>query len=163
MNLDVALGLSDPALITRWFVHLPDITDPFQTFVESIELPFPKLAAKPRYGHARNTYYPDMEDIDAITVNMYETDKFDAQQYVQRWYDKVRDRNDNYGVPRDYKRRLESHLFHRDRNEPVAKVVFTGAWPTDRNPISLNYEDVTGRIIHGFQLQVDRQPEVIYT
>lgn len=156
MNLDVMLGLSDPALVTRWFVHMPDIDSPFNCIVESVEATFEKVAPVARYARGTSYYYPGAAEVDAITLNIYEYHDFRVSKYLHGLLQKVRKPNGAYGVPKDYKRLIYAHLYHLDKDEAVAKLTFKGAWLTDQAALSLNYESETDRIIRSATFSVDR-------
>lgn len=150
-----ALNAPDPALKSRFYVYVPDITDLYQCVVETIQPTFNKIPAKPRFTAGRNEYFPDNNDIDGLSITFYETFDFKVTAWLSRWRSKIVHPNSTYGLPKEYKRDILVHVYSYDSEHPLIIMKYIGCWPTDQNPFNLAYEDETGRLQVDAQFSVD--------
>lgn len=141
-----ALYAPDPSLKSRFYVYVPDTNDPYHCVVETINATFNKIPAKPRFGGGSNTYFPDNNDIDAITITFYETYKYQVCAWLSRWRALIVKPDGSYGLPPEYKRDFRVALFNYNNEEPTLTLTYKGCWPTDQNPFALAYEDAEGRL-----------------
>lgn len=159
ITLEQVLLMKDPALISRWFIRVPEMTSPYECVAESAELSFPRTPPKGRHYQGTERFYPDFRTIDGITINFYETWDFQTTRWLQKWRNKVRKPNGNYGVPADYKRDIFADMYRLDENRPILTLKLTGCWPTDKIPYSLTYDDEVGRVTCGVLFSVDDNDE----
>lgn len=164
ITLGNALLVKDPALACRWWVQVPTdtVSSPFECIAENIEISFAKTPAKGRHFQGTQRFYPDIRDIDSVTITFYETFDHQVGKWLQRWRSKINRDDGSYGYPVDYKKDILAHMYRLDANEPVLTYKLEGAWPTDRATITMNYDDEVARVqvISVFSIDKNTQIEV---
>lgn len=150
-----ALYAPDPALKFRFYVHVPDVDDMYSCVVDTISATFPKVPAKARFGGGSNTYFPDTNDIDGLSITFYEAYDYRVTAWLSRWRAKVVKPDGTYGLPPEYKRDITVMMFNYSVETPVMTMTYKDCWPTDQNPFALSYEDSEGRLQVEAQFAVD--------
>jgi hypothetical protein len=129
----------DPLLAFKWVCsELPGGLP--VDYVESIDMPFPKIQPKDGlFGAGTYTYYPAFEDIDAFDLNLYEDSKMSTTKWLLLWFERIRDPEDGaYYLPTHYKCDLKFILMDTT-GASVAEVTMLNCWPTGRGNWDLNY------------------------
>lgn len=139
-------SLKDPAIQTRWRVIMPDQKRETQYIAETVEAVFRGVSSKARYAQAKSQHFPDASEIDTLNITFYETYDFEVTRYLDRWRKLIRDEKGYYGMPGDYEKDIQVHFLAYDSDKPIMKFKYEKCWPIDSSPLSLNYEDSSGRI-----------------
>ena len=148
-------SIKDPAIQTRWRVLMPDQKREWQYMAESVEAVFRGVSSKARYSQAKSRHFPDASEIDTLNINFYETYDFEVTKYLYKWRHKIRSVDGFYGMPQDYERDIYVDMLHYDIDKPIARFKYLKCWPIDASPLSLNYEDSTGRVQVSATFRVD--------
>jgi len=139
--LQNALDAPEPALAHRFFVRIPDMHDPQECIVDAIDMTFHSVQAKGRHMQGAQKFYQDMKDIATVTITFHETYDFRVTKYLQRWRNKVVDKDGNFGAPIEFKRDIFVDLLGLETNDPQLTFILKDAWPTDKSPFNLSYMD----------------------
>lgn len=150
-----ALNAPDPALKFRFYVYVPDTTDSYHCVVENITATFVKIPSKPRFNGGSNSYYPDTNDIDGLSITFYEAYDYRVSAWLSRWRALVVRSDGFYGIPSEYKKTIMIHAYNNNSENPTLKLQYSGCWPTDQQPFEFSYEDATGRMTVQAQFSVD--------
>jgi hypothetical protein len=158
LNRSEAMRMPDPALQGRWLVVLPDVGDGVsKLFVETIQTTFYKTPAKSRGQQGSNSYYPDLADIDGLTMTVYEDHLHSAARALQKWANLIYDADTGYyGLPVNYKK--DVIVFHyglENTSTPLLTETYKGCWPTDRMRNEQNYSEIDGRLTLNITLSAD--------
>lgn len=160
LERELAYGMPEPAQSTLWVVEFPFSTSVYHIYAEQFSPTFPKVPSRPRFTDGSNTYYPEITDIDGISATFYETSDYRVSQWLMKWRQLIVDAKGNYGAANRYKKKVTARLFARDNlNNASAVLVYSGVWPTDKSPFSLNYDDETGRLTVEVQFSTDSVEE----
>lgn len=162
LNFTSALLVKEPALVSRWYLQVPDVSGPYECIAESVELSFEKNQPKGRHFSATQRFYPDFRDIDGTTVVFYETWDFQVTKWLTRWRKQVYRSDGTYGYPVDFKKKMTAYMFNLSSNEPILAYELTGCWPTDKVPYNLTFEDSEGRLQTACIFSVDGCDEIVY-
>ena len=155
LNRQYALNAVDPALSTRWYVMVPGATSPTFAVAESVTATFRKIPAKSRYRTGKNSNYADNSEIDGLTIVFFETSDFQVTKWLRTWREMVFHPDGTYGLPVQYKKDIFVQMLGIENNNVQLSLKYTGAWPTDQSPWTLDYEDATGRVKVEAQFSVD--------
>ena len=147
--------LKDPAIQTRWRVIMPDQRNPMQYMAESVEAVFRGVSSKARFAQAKSKHYPDASEIDALNIIFYETYDYEVTRYLERWRNKIRNKQGFYGMPAEYEKTIYVDMLHYDVNNYIIRFKYLKCWPIDSSPLSLTYEDSSGRIQVNATFRVD--------
>ncbi len=154
LSREIALSVPDPALSTQWVLRVPFVNSTIQVVAEKVTATFSKVPATARFNTGSNTYYPGTNDIDALSITFYETYDYRVSQWLRQWRLLVVHDDGNYGVPAEYKKKMFVQMYSSQGN--IAQTLtYHGTWPTDKEAISLSYDDETGRITVDAQFSVD--------
>lgn len=159
LTMEAALAIKDPALQSRWFIRVPDISSPYECVAESAEISFTRMPQKGRHYQGRERFYPDFVSIDSVTINFYETWDFQTSRWLKKWRSRIYKSDGAFGVPAEFKRDIYADMYRLDSNTPVLTLHLIGCWPTDKIPFSLTYDDEVGRIQCGVMFSVDDNDE----
>lgn len=155
LTLEAALLIKDPALVSRWFIRVEGTSSPYECIAESAELSFHKTPPKGRHYQGTQKFYPDFKDIDGITINFYETFDFSVTKFIKKWRSQIVREDGAYGVPVEYKRKISAFMYTQNQNVPMITFEMEGAWPTDKIPFSLTYDDEVGRLQAAVMFSID--------
>lgn len=147
-------GDTEPLLNFKWIcIEAPYGLDPGR--IESVSLPFPKLAIKEGYfGSGSFTYFPGFEDIDSFDLEIYEDSKASALQWSIEWRNRIRDPDSGfYALPPEYKQTFSFEL-HDTTGQTVITVNLIDCWPSQPSPWALNYKE-SGRIVMNVNFSCD--------
>lgn len=139
-------GVKDPAIQTRWRVIMPDQKRDTQYIAETVEAVFRGVSSKARYAQAKSQHFPDASEIDTLNITFYETYDFEITKYLYAWRHKIRNERGFYGMPHTYEKTIYVHMLHYDSDRPIMKFKYEKCWPIEASPLSLSYEDSTGRV-----------------
>lgn len=142
---DYADSILDPALTSQWIIRFPNLTSE-QIFAETLGLSFQKIPAKARHGGASNTYFPDFNDVDAVSITFYENKNYETTKWINQWRLKVVNKDGTYGLPIDYKVDAEASFYPIDSDEATLRVAIKQMWPTEQASIDYSNEDSAGRV-----------------
>jgi hypothetical protein len=142
---DYADSILDPALTSQWLLQFPNLANN-QIFAESLSVNFTKIPAKARHGGGSNTYFPDFNDIDAISVVFYENQNYETTKWINEWRRKVVKEDGTYGLPIEYKLDVLASFYPVDSETASLEVKFLQIWPTEQASIDYSNEDTSGRV-----------------
>lgn len=134
----------DPQLDWRWIVIDPiPFGQNFKmdcTYIESVDLPIPNVAAEQIRVSGRPMMLPGLSSLEAFTINFYNDVDGRAFQYLLYWKGLVKDFGTGiYGYPSDYMADLQVALLD-NKGEEVVRACLMGIWPADTNNLSLSYD-----------------------
>lgn len=155
LNFTSAINIKDPALVSRWFLSVPDVEGPYHCIAETVELPFDKNQPKGRHFQGTQRFYPDFRDIDGVTVVFYETHDFQVTRWLNNWRKQIYRSNGTFGLPSEYKKSMYAYMYSLTSNSPILTYHIRGCWPTDKIPYNLTHEDEEGRIQTACLFSVD--------
>lgn len=153
----LAHGLPDPAQNTLWYAWFPFTNGMvYHVLAEQITPTFPKTPSKPRPTDGSMTYYPDTSDIDGLNCTFYESFDLRVCAWLRAWRKLVVDNEGNYGVPAIYKKEVVVQLYScDDLRTPIKTMRYHGIFPTDQTPLTLSYDEESGRITVEAQFSAD--------
>lgn len=154
MLRDRALSAPDPALSTLWLVQVPFNSSVTFLVAEDCTATFPKIPAESRFANGEHRYRPGFKDIDGLSITFYETYKYEVSEWLRLWQNMIY-KDGIYGVPSDYAAPITVTLYSKHQSAPVRTLKYLNAWPTDRGPYQLNYNEETGRTTVQAQFSVD--------
>ena len=156
LSRDSAFGVPDPALASLYKVFVPFLGSTTILVAETISPTYQKIPAVARFGHGSNTYFPDVNDIDGLTITFYETHDFLVTKWLKAWRKMVVNPEDSsYGVPTTYKQEISVHYYNGWSPAPVYLARYIGCWPTDQGTFSLDYSNLEGKLSVEAQFSVD--------
>lgn len=155
--IEKILNLPDPQLQTKWVAKsLPFDLPP--EYMESIDLPFNNITVSEGvYVGGKFLYFPGTHTISSFSASFYEDRKGTALKWIQDWKNRVKNlQTGAYGLPKAYKRDIVVSMLDQKNNVSM-NVRLKDCFPTDTSPMTLNYTDGTGRIVHQQNFSVDDQ------
>lgn len=150
------IQLGAPAPDWLYFVRMPNVAgagNSGDVIAEQISFPHKNIPANPRFGGATNTYYPGTSDVSSASISFYETEDYIVTRYLKAWQRLVKDENDVYGMPIDYKKNIMFELYSREGR--VTNVgILIGAWPTNISNFDVNYAS-SGKLTVSCNFSID--------
>lgn len=154
-QLEKLYNLPDPLLAFRWVcTYLPFDLPPH--YMEAIDLPVNNIAAGEQvYAGGKFFKFPGTHSLGSFTSTIYEDRNGRGLKWIEEWKSKVKNfKTGSYGLPKAYKQAIVVSLLDNKNNKVITARIL-GVWPTDTNPMSLNYTDGTARIAHQQTFEAD--------
>lgn len=153
----LAHALPDPAQGTLWYLSVPFTQGMvYNVYAERIAATFFKTSFRPRPADGRNSYFPEMTDLDGLSITFYETFDYRVTNWLETWRKLIRDADGNYGPPAVFKKTMTLRIYARDNlRSPIITINYEGCAPSDKTPFELGYDDETLRITVEAQFSVD--------
>jgi len=155
------LSRQDPQFVQDWAITMPgrpNILHP--SMVEAITFPLPTIETEPIFGATARTYYAKYNDIDTLTLTLYEDQLHTSNRYIDDWRSLVVDSEGNYRLPETslqqgagYKAPIVLTALTAN-NQPTAQYVVSGCFPISTD--SQTYNSETGRITLNVLFSVDK-------
>lgn len=133
--------LPDPLYSFKWRAVQIPLGLP-NTYLHSIDLGFLNLQAKsPTFKGGTYTQSAGFhQPAESVSCEFYEDDEATTLRWIHSWKQLVKDfRSGVYSIPKDYKKQMVINLLN-NKNEVVLEARILGMWPSETNPLSLNYE-----------------------
>ena len=141
-TLDNFFSAKEIAPSWRFIASLPRIPRApnleYPIYVVGGEFTHPFIDTEGRFHSGSFVYYPQQNNINAISMNFIETEDYDILEYMYRWRNLVVSEEDGtYGASKDYKKLVELTMLNNMGKEAL-KIVYKGIWPTETGNLSVS-------------------------
>lgn len=114
----------------------------FQTKTEAVELPFKVFNVTDRHVMATKKFYAEYASFSSFNATFFEDKWCNAMKGFVGWQNLIVNDNAEYSPTSRYQAEMVLHLLDCDDN-PVAKVTFTGVFPTQITTVALTGSEIT--------------------
>jgi hypothetical protein len=140
-TLQEVQNLSDPAPSWMWTMDIiyggNYIVNALQ--VLEVTFPFTYIDVDGRYRGGTTIYFPGKNNIDKVTVSLYETEDFAMLQAIKLWQGIIVNDDNIHGLPIDYMGNIVLNLYD-NVGRPRASCNLAGCWPAQLSDWQLNYQ-----------------------
>lgn len=140
-----AMAMPEPPPSWMWTMMLlgPDgIIIPPAKILEA-PAPFTSITPEQVSVNGLPMSFPAGASLDSMDVTIYESFTFQSLYDMQRWCNRVRDKNGNYGLPANYLG-TAIYMFHDTMGIPQYIFQVDGIWPTGIHTWGCNYHESDG-------------------
>ena len=150
----LALSIGDPALSSRWLASIDGMNAP-ELVVEAINPGLTTIGSTQRFYAGLMQDFPDTANVPAISITFFETDDYKVTAWLRDWLNLIYDpETEVWGLPIQYKKRMEVRLYRGDSNTPSAAFELLQVWPTTPAPFDFSYANAEGRVTVTAEFQV---------
>jgi len=153
-DIEVIRNRPEPQRAYKWWMDVIGLDEFNPTYVEQVAYSYMEFSSDPLEYKATQAFTAGIARPGSLSVVFYEDELGTTQKLLQKWKEKVRNRDGTYNYPDDYKVDILLYLCD-SRNEIINTVLCEGAFPTQGSTIDLAYAK-NDRVVISQSFAVDK-------